>query len=392
MNKNESMRALMSAYLACTMSMMAFVALVGPIARSLQMAPWQMGLVVTIGGVAWMALARPWGRFSDRRGRRLALLNGVSGFALSYMALCALLIVSLDILPPAWLVCIGLVFGRGMVGAFYAAIPTVGQAWVADHYPPRQRTAALASLGAASAIGLVLGPALAALLSSHSLVLPLYVTAVLPVLALFWVRRLPRETAPVEQRLGTSLKLFDPRLRRPMVVAFTAMSCVALAQITVGFFAIDRLQLSPENAARAAGLALTMVGIALIGAQVMVRRLHWEPPRLIRTGLLVAASGFAVVFLATNQALLFIGFFTSAAGMGLVFPAFSAMAANRMDPGEQGASAGSIGIAQGLGVTLGPLFGSLLYELGPGIPYLFASLVLIAVALWPSVNPVDKLA
>lgn len=77
------------------MAMKAFVALIGPIARSLHLPPWQAGAVVTVGGVLWMLLSRPWGSLSDSRGRRPVLLAGVGGFMLVYWAMCAVLILSL---------------------------------------------------------------------------------------------------------------------------------------------------------------------------------------------------------------------------------------------------------------------------------------------------------
>src|SRR5690606_7692039 len=81
-------RPLMAVYMTCTMAMMAFVSLIGPIARSLHLATWQAGAVVTVGGVLWMLLSRPWGVLSDRRGRRAVLLMGVGGFMAAYWAMC----------------------------------------------------------------------------------------------------------------------------------------------------------------------------------------------------------------------------------------------------------------------------------------------------------------
>ena len=56
-----SMRPLMFENCVCTLSMMSFVALIGPIARLLGLAPWQAGMAVTVGGLAWVLLARRWG-------------------------------------------------------------------------------------------------------------------------------------------------------------------------------------------------------------------------------------------------------------------------------------------------------------------------------------------
>jgi DHA1 family tetracycline resistance protein-like MFS transporter len=386
-----TLKPLLVANMACTVAMMAFVAIVGPIARQLHLATWQAGAAVTVGGILWMLLSRPWGALSDRRGRRAVLLIGVGGFAISYWVMCAMLVASMQALPAAMLVFAGLLLTRGAIGAFYAAIPSTGQALVADFVPAGERARAMASLGAANAVGMVLGPALAAALAQYGLSLPLYVMAVLPAIAwlVLW-KALPRQEHHAQAQTAV-LGLGDKRLRRPMVVAFIAMFCVAVAQITVGFFAIDRLQLASGEAARAAGIALTSVGIGLIASQLVVRKLDWSPLRLIRTGAVVSAAGFGATAMIGSQVLLAICFFVAAAGMGLVFPAFAALAANAVQSHEQGAAAGSVGAAQGLGIVLGPLVGTLLYGLGAGVPYVLVAFLLVGVALWSSPNVVDKI-
>ncbi len=373
--------------MACTMAMMAFVAVIGPVSRVLGLQPWQAGVTVTVSGALWMLLARVWGAASDVHGRRPMLLRGVAGVCLSYAAMCLAIDVSLRMLPPLALAFLALVLTRGAVGAFYAAIPAIGQALIADHVPPQRRAGAMASLGAASAVGLVLGPAASAWLSQISLSAPLYVMAVLPLLAwaVLW-RKLPREAARATSDLPP-IRLADVRLRRPMAVAFVAMFAVGIAQITVGFFALDRLGLPAAAAARVAGIALTLVGVALVLSQTLVRRLSLTPPQMIRIGGLVAACGFGGAVWVDSAWSLWLCYFVSAAGMGWIFPAFSALAANAVDPHEQGTTAGSIGAAQGLGMVTGPLIGTLLYGAGPAVPYLLVAAMLLVMALWPAAHP-----
>lgn len=229
------LQPLMFENFVCTLSMMSFVALIGPIARLLGLAPWQAGMAVTVGGLAWVLLARRWGAASDRWGRRPILLRGLGGFVLSYAMLCAFIVFALRTQPPVWLAFAGLVLLRGMAGGFYAAVPATGAALIADHVPGPQRAAAMATLGAASGIGMVAGPGVAGLLAVHSLELPLLITAALPALALLvlW-RRLPRTEHHANAAAG-HLKISDPRLRRPMAVAFCAMFSVTTAQVVVGF-------------------------------------------------------------------------------------------------------------------------------------------------------------
>ncbi|WP_348982435.1 MFS transporter [Azoarcus sp. TTM-91] len=114
-----------------------------------------------------------------------------------------------------------------------------------------------------------------------------------------------------------------------------------------------------------------------------VRRLKWDSLRLIRVGAAISGLGFGAVALADSSAMLAACYFVAAAGMGWVFPAFAALASNAVSAHEQGATAGSLGAAQGLGLVLGPVVGTLFYELGPGVPYAFIGLVLILVAAWP---------
>ncbi|MGB5828496.1 MAG: MFS transporter [Pseudomonas mandelii] len=377
------LRPLMVANMACSMSMMAFVSLIGPIARVLGLATWQAGAAVTVSGVIWMLLARPWGRASDRYGRRRILLIATAGFTLAYWALCLFIDASLRFLPSALLGFIGLMIGRGLIGVFYAAIPVGGNALIADNIEPQHRAKAMAALGAANACGLVIGPAIAALLSRFSLSLPFYAMAILPLLAFVVLHYKLKGQELHLRQAPRKVHLNDPRLRRPMAVAFVAMLCVSIAQITVGFFALDRLGMNPADAAQTAGIALTMVGFALICSQLMVRRLEWPPLRLIRAGALVAAVGFAGSILADAAWGLWLCFFVSAGGMGLIFPSFAALAANAVDASEQGATAGSIGAAQGFGVVIGPLAATLIYDVDPRLPYLVAAALLLLVALWP---------
>ncbi|WP_458094835.1 MFS transporter [Roseomonas sp. WA12] len=373
--------SLMVATFSGSLAMMAFVALIGPIARVAGLQPWQAGLAVTASGVMWMLGARPWGLASDRYGRRTVLLAGAIGFALAYWALCLFIDAVLRWQFPPTAAFLGLVLGRALVGGFYAAIPAASGALIADRTPPDRRASAMALLGTGSGAGLVMGPALAALLVPFGLSAPLLATAALPVVALLAI--LWKVPAPPQQIRPprVALRLLDPRLRHPLLVAFAAMFGVSIAQVSIGFFALDRLNLAPEAAAQAAATALAMVGVALVLSQGIASRLTLAPERMVAIGTLVAGLGFGSVALATQPWMLAAAYFIAAAGMGWVFPGFAAMAANAVGPSEQGGAAGAAGSAQGLGMMLGPIAGSLLYMLGPVLPYLLVCALLLAVFL-----------
>ncbi|MGM0701586.1 MAG: MFS transporter [Pseudomonadota bacterium] len=374
------LKPLMFQSFVCTMAIMTFAALAGPIGRSLGLAPWHMGIAVTVGGIAWILTARAWGGASDRHGRRPVLLGGLGGFAVSYAGLCLVTALALEDGMPALMALAGLVAGRALAGAFFAAVPAAGAALIADYVPPARRAAAMAALGMASASAMVIGPAVAGLVAPYDLVLPLLVAAALPVMAFgtsWWL--LPRTGQPHRSAaLQPPPSLTDRRLRRPVILAFVGMFAVATAQMVVGFYAIDRLGLAPQEGARVAGIALTCVGIALMLAQAMIRFLYWPPEVLIRFGAALAGLAFLGAVFAVTPLLLYLCYFLSAAGMGLLWPSISAMAANAVEPHEQGTAAGTVSAAQGLGTVLGPLLGTVIYTVDVTAPYMLIAVLLLA--------------
>ena len=235
-------------------------------------------------------------------------------------------------------------------------------------------------LGAATGAGMVVGPGFVGLLAPYGLGLPMYITALLPLIALcvvWW--RLP-DQPPRATRAMPSPSLRDPRLRAPIMVAFVAAFSVSIAQVTVGFFALDVLQLDASAAAQVAGIALTVVGVALVLSQTLMRRLSWEPLNLIRVGAVIAAIGFAATALAASDWALWVCFGIAAAGMGWVYPSVSALAANAVESSEQGVVAGTVSAAQGAGVIVGPLVGTLVYALNAVVPYVLVAVMLLLVS------------
>ena len=68
--------------------------------------------------------------------------------------------------------------------------------------------------------------------------------------------------------------------------------------------------------------------------------------------------------------------------MGLIFPAFQALAANNVSEAEQGVAAGTVSSAQGLGIIIGPLASTALYGLNPIFPFVVASVAFALLVLF----------
>jgi len=106
-----------------------------------------VGLLVSSFAIAQLITAPMWGRFSDRYGRRPALLVGLSASAIAYVVF--------GFANVLWL----LFLSRLVQGAGGGTVSVI-QAYVADALRPEERAKGLGWLSAATNAGVALGPAL----------------------------------------------------------------------------------------------------------------------------------------------------------------------------------------------------------------------------------------
>lgn len=370
----KEMKVLMLVNIFCVSAMMAFLAVVGPIIRSLNMEEWHAGLTVTIGGILWTLLSRYWGKKSDMVGRKPILMIGVAGVAVSYLILAVFVDIAVAS-PPLVIISLAvLLLARGSIGAFYAAITPVSNALIADHVKEENRTAYISKLAATSGIAMVVGPILGGMLASYGLSVPLYVFSVLPFLgAIILFYFLPKDQVIRKEEVKVP-KLFDKRLRLPMFAAFITMVTVVTSQVCLGFLVIDKLGLTLLDAAKVTGFILSGVGIGFILPQIIVSKTKLNPYFLLQSGALIAMVGYSIVSFSDSQLSLTIGFSIGAFGMGMIFPAFQALAVNLVAKEEQGAAAGTVSAAQGMGMVAGPLISTMLYKISPETPFIFTVL------------------
>ena len=106
-----------------------------------------VGILIAAFSIAQLASAPLWGRFSDRYGRRPALLAGLLVSAVAYVIFAYA--------STLWLLLVSRVvqgLGGGTIG--------VVQAYVADASDPKDRAKSLGWLSAATSFGAVVGPAI----------------------------------------------------------------------------------------------------------------------------------------------------------------------------------------------------------------------------------------
>ncbi|WP_211327727.1 MFS transporter [Solilutibacter pythonis] len=382
----NDMRPLLLVNLICMAAIYAFVALASPLAHLLNLKAWHIGMLFGVVGLIWIGLAGAWGQVADRRGRVTTLRISMIGFTLAYLALAAYAWWALrqtpHATPAATLSLAVMLLTRGVMGGFYAGIPVAAMAWVADRTAHTERAPAMARLGAAGAIGMVLSPPLAGWVGRHDIALSLAVFALLPLFALPLLSRLKESRQPAAATQMARMNPGDRRIRRAWLATFAMYGSVIIANICLGFFLIDRLRVEARDSAAWVGAALGCAGLALIVAQTLVsRRPDVTPARWLRWGTLLGAAGFGSVLLFAHPLSICLGYFIAGFGLGMAFPATSALAANAVEAHEQGACAGAISVAQGLSMVVAPVIGTLVYQWREWAPFALIALVLVAVSL-----------
>jgi multidrug resistance protein len=362
-----------------------------------------VGLAITIYALAQFVFTPVLGTLSDRYGRRPVILASLLIEALS-LALAALA-GSLPIL-----------FVARFIGGLGASNIGSAQAVVADVTPVEGRARGMGLIGAAIGLGFVVGPALGGLLAPLGPAVPFWVAMIVALAnALLVLRFLPEtrhmrattraahpandeaptppSTAPTgttisstNHGMGVVLAGWRQMLRHPAVarlvvinflftVAFTAMEAVfpLFTQHSFGWTALQN------------GYIFTYAGVAIVVMQGgMVGQLvkRWGERSLLIAGLVMLATGLALLSWSTNLALLLVALGIVSIGDGAVTPMVSALLSFASPPTSQGETLGFAQGVAGLGRVIGPLAAGSIFAIGgPGAPFFFGSALVVLAAL-----------
>lgn len=343
--------------------------------------PFQAALVIPAYYVA-QVLATPWlGALSDRFGRRPILLVSQAGTIVAYL----LLVFAVPL--GAQLDHIGLPLGLagGLVVIYLARLLdgvtggniSVAQAYASDISTPEERTRALGLVGGASGLGHIVGPALAGLLAGITLLTPFLAAAVVSgvtlLLTLLWLHEPPRRPAPLEKAasLADGVSLAQGLLRRPVVLILTSALVIGLYLAALfGTFALyaDRVLLpgQPEaQVVRTVGLLITGLGLVTALTQVVLLNPlvhHLGERKLVLLGsflLLVSAVGF---FAVPSLGAVSIFVLVFALGYGIAWPTLQALLTRIGSEAMAGRMLGWFQATFSLALTLGPIWGGLVFE------------------------------
>jgi MFS transporter, DHA1 family, tetracycline resistance protein len=344
-------------------------------ARSLGASALHVGLLLAVYSLAQMVVSPWWGRLSDRIGRRPLLIIAAAGGCIGFVVLGS----------AGGL--ITLFLGRAWLGGFGIAMATA-QAWVADNVGVEERGRTMALIGAASALGFTLGPALGALgVASGGLALPFWIAAGCAAAnALFAATVLPR-VPPVVQTARRA-RMRDVASSRSfvvcLVVSFVLTYAFSNIEATFALYTRDTLAFSvSDNGWCFALLGLSAATTQALGTRALARRMN-EEARVV-LGLALLAAGAATIPVVQDGLQLCGPLLLLAAGFGITSPSLTAWVSKSAHPERQGEALGVTQSVSAMARVIGPGVGGLMFDrIGRESPFWTAGVLigLTAIATW----------
>jgi len=352
-----------------------------PVGTSENLAGLIIGVMYSSFSLMTFLTAPIWGRWSDRVGRRPALLFGLMGSVVFYALFgfaCSLSKTDYSTLPL-----ILIVISRLGAGIFGATLP-VAAAVIADSTTPDKRAGGMALIGAAFGIGFTFGPliAYAAMIWFPDLKGGVgYIAAGISAISLFLCWKLLPETRravdPSVHRklldvkgLWRTLKL--PTIGLVVLTFFLATFAFANFEATLSLLTQEAFGYSNEDNF----LVFAYVGFVLMfAAGYLYRKLTKKLPEttLMKIGVLLMFVGLANLALVANASntinkssnltWFLVTLFICVTGFAFMTPSVQAIISKRSDPNRQGEVQGVNQSFSALARILGPITGLGLFPL-----------------------------
>ncbi len=321
-----------------------------------------------------------WGRFSDRYGRRPALLVGLTAAGCAYLVFAYA--------TSIWL----LLLSRIVQGAGGGTVGVI-QAYVADSVEPQHRAKALGWLSAATNVGVAIGPALGSAALRFGRSGPGLAAASLCLINIFFAWRFLRESRdmteaeekkPRASRAAIAQVITHPREAAPRLIWIYAIAMGAFSGLMaiLALFLADRFGVGKDRI----WIFYTYVGVISVVTRAgilgrMVER--YGEARLSQIGLTLLGTGLATLPLARGYVSLAIAVALIPLGTAFTFPCVTSMLSRVISSRERGLYMGVQQTFGGLARVIIPLWAGFSYDhFGKTVPlFTSAALVLATIAL-----------
>jgi MFS family permease len=346
-------------------------------ARTFGASALMVTLLVGSFTAAQLLSAPMWGRFSDRYGRRPALLVGLGSAAIAYVVFAfansLLLLLLSRVVQGA---------GGGTVG--------VVQAYVADATEPKSRAKALGWLSAATNVGVALGPPLGSLALLAGRSGPGLAAAGLCLINMVFAWKYLHESRDMHAA-RTSLK--KPGASRaalvqvlthstdpgPRLIWIYAIAMGAFSGMTaiLALFLMDRFGIGE----RRVWIFFTYIGTISVIARAGI--LGWAverfgEARLSRIGLMLLATGLGSFPFVHNYVLLALVIACIPLGTAFTFPCVTSLLSRVISVNERGLYMGVQQAYGGVARVVIPLWAGFSYDhFGKGVPFVTSSVLVL---------------
>lgn len=351
-------------------------AVLGPVARQVGLAEWQVGVVIAASAFTVVLVSPIWGRWSDQWGRRRVILVGLLAYGAATSVFAGLLAAGMAGAIGATSLFAALVAARVLFALTTAGIQPSAVALMADLTDNAGRSAGVALVGAAFGIGTVLGPALAAALVGLGVLVPLFAVAGAALLvALLGAFRLANPPRPPHSATADAAPAaaVPPAVRPALGLVFLLYLAQATLQQTAAFYIMDFTGTTGAAGARLAGQAFVALALAMLLVQGgLVQSLKPLPRRMVALGLPIAATGLLGLIFAPSFPFLLMAFAVLGIGFGLAQPGITALVSLASGSAVQGRAAGLVQSAMAAGFVVGPLAGTGLYGIAHRAPFWLA--------------------
>jgi MFS family permease len=332
-----------------------------------------------------------WGRFSDRYGRRPALMIALGASALAYLVF--------GFATSLWL----LLLSRLIQGAGGGTVGVI-QAYLTDVTVSKDRAKALGWLSAATNVGVTIGPALSALAikighisftsGPHPFMLgrstPGVLAALICVVNMVFVwthlgesRTVRPATAAPERSRAVMWRVIshsDAPASRLIWIYAVGLGAFYGATSILAYFLNLRFGVTEENI----GYFFTYVGFLSVVARAVLLGLAIDwlgEARLSRIGTIMLVLGLIFVPLSPNIPVFALAVALFPLGTAFMFPCVTAMLSRVIPPTERGVYMGTQQAFGGMARVIFPLGAGVLYDhFVPGVPF-WAGAVLVAATL-----------
>ena len=333
----------------------------------------ELGLLIATSAFLEFVFGPFWGGVSDCIGRKPVLSIGMVGYALSTFLF--------GISTQLWM----LFASRALSGILSSATVTSALAYISDNTSEKERGGGMGKLGAAMALGLMLGPGVGGWLGSESLSLPFFVASGMSIVSLLLIMILLPESLSEEKHAPASnLKTIQVKdlwsaLSGPIGFSFLMVMLFSFAltnfESVFGLYALEKFGFGPGQV----GTILTVIAVvSTVGKAILTgpATKRWGETLVIKGSLLAGSIGFLVLLWADTYLTILLATAFFILSKTLLRPAAFALISKQVTTG-QGAAMGLSNSFMSLGRIIGPIWAGFIFDVNLNYPYVSGSILML---------------